>query len=682
MPRNAAPATAPPPLLDDPIDKIVLPRETGSHGDVLAVVGLADFLRNATGDRQVSLKQLETAFAVTLAQPRRPSEIAASPIHPGYRYVQPKSGSAKPEKMIDEAEANEAEAAEAQVSDEQPKASGAKRRTSKSAKTLPASVLPGDVVDYQADRTAINEFRVRETELRKTLVAAKTDEQKQAIREQINALGQEWPASVSRQDWRRYPPYLMLQGHETANKLFSDLVEPENEATVRATVQAALVALAQGRPSEADWKVSTVQVFSPNAAKGYARLKPDSTARGDKTKDAWADPFLEWMRYRGYFSATIPVFHGSKGEHIRVLTPIPQDISLTAYQQIVGEIPTPPRGTSAAKIDIQATLKIAEILIQHSEMYRQARAEDEVEDDDDLIDLHERAPSDLISALAVTNYQSLGSARAVSLMSELAVPGWFKIRESQDVRDWLAILGEHLSIVRGLMDDHSDELTLLLTYRRFLGRRGDEEGNEPALDAFLDFAGAYGNHVLRARGAGRSVRQFRADLFVKVVESMSKPYSDILKNDGFRAIAAAVRRATVAAQSLDAQGREHRTIRYGLLPDLRRASQQSNSRELLVTVAEFVELYNSENARREETSHDNKPWHRRVSMSQFDDFVRLVDDADYGAGVVGALLCAYGTCTERRPADQDGSGTATDEGGPVDGGEPAAGDPHESVEEE
>src|SRR5262249_55222776 len=44
-----------------------------------------------------------------------------------------------------------------------------------------------------------------------------------------------------------------------------------------------------------------VQLFNPHAARGYARLKPDGTNRGDKTKDRWAEPFLEWLRFRGYF---------------------------------------------------------------------------------------------------------------------------------------------------------------------------------------------------------------------------------------------------------------------------------------------------------------------------------------------------------------------------------------------
>jgi hypothetical protein len=60
--------------------------------------------------------------------------------------------------------------------------------------------------------------------------------------------------------------------------------------------------------------------------------------------------------------------------------------------------------------------------------------------------------------------------------------------------------------------------------------------------------------------------------------------------------------------------------------------------------------------------------------------VSLVDD--HGAGIVGALLCAYGTCTERRDAGPGESGTATNDAEPVDAGDPEAGDPDESEEDE
>jgi hypothetical protein len=62
----------------------------------------------------------------------------------------------------------------------------------------------------------------------------------------------------------------------------------------------------------------------------------------------------------------------------------------------------------------------------------------------------------------ITHYQSLGNAKAVSAMSTLALPGWFSVENKEDAQTWLEILDEHQRIVRGLQDDHSDEIGLLI----------------------------------------------------------------------------------------------------------------------------------------------------------------------------------------------------------------------------
>lgn len=249
MPRTSARSNAPPQWSDEPIKEIVLPRESGSHGDVLAAIGLAGLLELAAQDRRVRVERRGPGFAVILHRPRRPSELTTIPHAAGYKYLQ-----------------------------------------SRSAVALPTGVTAADAVDYQATRDEIAGLRLRESELHAKRSQTKDPIEQQHYQDAITALREQW--RISPQEWRRYPPYLVLQGHETANKLLTEIVRlPADELS--SLVRRALAALAEQRPSEVDWKVSTVQLFSPNAAKGYARLKPDSTSRGDKTKDAWADPFME-----------------------------------------------------------------------------------------------------------------------------------------------------------------------------------------------------------------------------------------------------------------------------------------------------------------------------------------------------------------------------------------------------
>src|SRR3990172_6090836 len=116
-----------------------------------------------------------------------------------------------------------------------------------------------------------------------------------------------------------------------------------------------------------------------------------------------------------------------------------------------------------------AVLRMAELLVRHSEEYHDPDTEPWPG-----LSLAGSTPAAAVSAVMVTHYQSLGQSRAVSAMATLALPGWFPIRDRRGAEIWLAILDEHQRIVRGLQDDHSDEIGPLLLYRRFLERR--EEG--------------------------------------------------------------------------------------------------------------------------------------------------------------------------------------------------------------
>jgi len=67
---------------------------------------------------------------------------------------------------------------------------------------------------------------------------------------------------------------------------------------------------------------------------------------------------------------------------------------------------------------------------------------------------------------------------------------------------------------------------------------------------------------------------------------------------------------------------------------------------LMECVGDFVSKYNSENARRREME---KPAPRNVTTDEFSGLAALVER--YGASLVGALLCAYGSC--REPRDEE-----------------------------
>ncbi|MDQ7795014.1 MAG: hypothetical protein RDU89_11490 [bacterium] len=546
-----------------------LPKTTGTHGDVLAAVGLADLLQAAT-ETVVRLSDEGTFIAVYLAETVLWDSLPATA---GYPFL----------------------------------------KVSITAK------VPGGVTEY-VDYPAERERAARYYQARKA--ARRVDEDTLALVEEDRP----------RPDWRLWQVLNTLQGDETTNKVHLRIAQTRPEK-LRGEVLEALHRLAAGKPTHSDWPATGVQLFSPNAAKGYSRLKPDSTGRNDKTKEQWVDPFVEWLKYRGYFRIACPFFEGKRGENIHLLCPVPGDIAVRALEDISGRLNRIGVYGGPPKMDALAVLRLAALLIRHSEEY----AEDPLTRIPHL-SVAGKSPGKIISELLVTHYQSLGQSRAISAMFRLAVPSWFDIYSDEDAHEWLAILQEHEAVIRGLHDDRSDEIGLLIRYRHFLERRGESAGRE-----FVEFLEHYGPFLLRAREQRRRPRAFQTDRVRRIIVANDARLAEILDNPGFAAVASAVRRSTVSAQAQKAMGiQDYREIRYNLLHDLRRKRSLPGT-EFLESISEFISLYNAENARRRELKLRAPS---NVTTEELHAFARLMDR--YGAAVVGALLCAYGSCREPR----------------------------------
>lgn len=565
---------------------IRIPKSTGTHADVLLAVGLADLLSDAVVDDIVNIVDDNNEFVVRLPRPLTESDLARIPLSPGYPFLKAN------EKVV----------------------------------APPGAIDP---VDYKAEK-------------------AKADRIKKAAKSKKGALDSETQQMIQedqlRGDWRLLQVLNTLQGDETTNKVHQRIVSMQ-DSDFFGQVSQAIDSFARGAPSGLNWSVSLVQLFTPLAAKGYSRLKPDSTDRNDKTKEKWADPFCEWLRYRGYFRVGCPFFHGPKAENIRLLCPIPGDISIGALASVSRELPRRGvYGSTTPKLDALAVLRIAELLIKHSEEYHDAE-----EEPFPGLSILGKCPVDLVSGIATTHYQSMGNAKAVSAMSTLSLPGWFPVEKPEDAQKWLDILGEHQRVIRGLQDDHSDEIGLLVQYRRFLERRGDT-----AAWTFVEFLERYGPFVMRANGASlnnrpRWVTRFTDQYVRRILMATDREFTAILDDPGFEAVARAVRQATVTAQNRRAREKmggekEWREVRYELLHDLHRTRKVPGS-AFIECVAEFVSRYNYENARQREMTGNLRAAPANVTDEEFKSFTALV--AAWGPSTVGALLAAYGSCKEK-----------------------------------
>jgi hypothetical protein len=547
------------------MDRWLVPQRTGTHADAFAAVGLADMVSSAGGRCRIEAKGSD--FEVSVSPPLD-DESADEMLNLGYRYLQPKGNDRVPE-------------------------------------WIPAS----EVLDYQSETEKAKRYSAAR-QMAKATGGVLTE-----------AAEQERPI----EDWRLYQVLNALQGDGGPNRVIT--FARRDDAAWRSVVVEGLAALREGRPYDAPVNLDLVQLFNPQSAKGYARLKPDSTGRGDKTKDAWAEPFVEILRYRGYFRAACPFFLGSKA--VRVLTPIPRNIDFRMYSDVVRDL----RGAtifaaSGPKLDSLATLELAEALIRKTPQYQQSYM----------------MPADLVDGVSVVQYQSMGNAKAVTSIERLSVPGWFPLVTQGDAETWLGVLAEHRAGIRSLDDHISDEIGLILEYRRFLEVRG-----RPATGHLLDFLGGYGVFLIRKRGQNKWRHRQFSQRGLEVVLSNIPEYSKILTNPGFRAIADALRSATVSAQWRKRNKMEYREIRYEVLPDLRRKRLLPGTEPFMQALADFVASYNAESAKRLEGGKV-KTGTGRVSAEEFAAFASLLDGCK-DASTVGALLCAYATCRAPQEAE-------------------------------
>lgn len=548
------------------IDEFELRNIANNHADVFAAVGLASLI-SPLGN--AIIRETPLGFVVKPTEPITEEFCQGIPRYPGYLYLRPNAD----------------------------------------PKTAPPGEVPAAwVFDYPKEKERNDHFK--------------------KIRQDARKAGVDLKETVSgfepHKDFDLYQTLNTLQGDGATNKVAVAIAGLSDDAWAE-LLWSGLKALANGEVASVPWSVDLVQLFTPHAAKGFARLKPDSTGRGDKTKDGWSDPFLEWLRFRGFFVGVRRFFLGSKREHLRVVTPVPKDIQLAYYHRVLEELREARlAGSTASKTDCLAVLRLAEILIQRSETRKPPRA--------------------LVSGVTIADYQSMSrQSKAISSIEQLAVPGWFPNETEDDKSDWLGALDEHLSVLRSLNDQFSDELGLVRQYRKFLESRGSS-----AILELLRFMGGYGTLVMRERAktSPRKFRQFSTKYFEAIMQNTR--YADILANPGFLAVSQALRSATVSAQSLKRNNQRYREIRYDILPELLRKRQLPGKDPFMEAITEFIAAFNKESASRAE--RNEKSGISRVKETDFTAFIELVD-AEKDASVIGALLCAHATC--KKPRDPE-----------------------------
>ncbi len=364
---------------------------------------------------------------------------------------------------------------------------------------------------------------------------------------------------------------------------------------------------------------SSLQLFSPITGKGVHRPKADGAGVGQFSKKL-IDWFEEWMKY---IAMHVILSSHRAGDNTIVLAIAPEDISLDGLATVRRELLR--KGLwGNLKVEINATLSIAQSLIANSEFANRG-----------VIRLRGRRPNQLVRGIYISYFKSLGTGKALMNNAFLGIPGWFPIETQEDADAWLAILDEHSRLIRGLAENKSDHLPLLVAYRDFIsgGRLKD----------LLDFLVSYGimtmSHLEDRRWVRHTTKSLRRLL-------MSYQLRSVIDNSGFQNIAAAIRRSTVSAQYRKAiSGKQVFEIKYGLAQEWKQKMRFKD--KFVAALADFVQQYNNENARHVEQDKETRP---RITTRDLDQVIDLIEQ--YGSELVGMLLLAYGYAKESKEEEE------------------------------
>lgn len=470
------------------------------------------------------------------------------------------------------------------------------------------------VFNYEKEKMNIIAYREQRAVLRKAKGKDFTDQDENELKERF----------AYEPNFYLYQQIYVLGNHIAYNKLFLLIQRAKTEDFVE-SVRLKLAGLASGKdPKEIDTpfapKVAAVQAFNPAVGKGVNRSKPDSTSLA-AIPGVFVDWFEEWLRYIGLFYTGNAYLVGDDTKFVSI---VPQHISFEDLKDIYKVFLDTKVPWNSKQIDILSVLELAKFLVNRSGSR--------------LLSWGKR-PQDVVAGIQVGYFKSLGSSKAHFNSSFIGLPGWFPIGSKAEANEWLEVFNEHSEIIKNMDEDKSEEASMLGEYRDYI--------SSGETLRFLRFLGNYSQHVMRMMSKNQYVRLFSEKTLRRVVMG-DHNYSEIVNNEGFLAVAHAIRNATIWEQYQKSKGKQIFEIHYGLIPELKQKARFGD--QFIAAVCEFIADYNKENARYEEliAKRPREKVYRRKSVSQneLEQFIQLAEKWRSNPEPLAMMLLAFGTASK------------------------------------
>lgn len=367
---------------------------------------------------------------------------------------------------------------------------------------------------------------------------------------------------------------------------------------------------------------------NPNCGKGLNKAKANS-ASSSNIDSTWISELLKISGAIGFMNYQLTKA-GSKFDS-KISVPEFHEVALRDAKSIFFNFRKTLKVKTPIKLDVINTFSFIVSFIKNSENYRGKLR-------------------NTIKGFHSVYQKKLGGPTkpgTVVNISYLHTPDFISITNRDEANEWIEILEQQKVLIENI-DEQGDAMKGLLTYRNFLGALG-----KSSLNYFNDFSLWYSGYLMQKLTKGnRFVRTFKIEHLNKFYGYMAKNdlnLTEIIQNEGFLAVAQAIRKSTVSLQYTPKDQRKFE-IRYGLAQQLQ---NKSKSKEDLTTfVGEFVGIYNAETARNAE-KNGGKAIRTNVKDSELLQFYTLLDKNS--PRLIGALLSSYGFALNKKEMPQNES---------------------------
>lgn len=381
-------------------------------------------------------------------------------------------------------------------------------------------------------------------------------------------------------------------------------------------------------------EITAIQLYNPNQGRGLNKSKANGL-NGFNFKSLW---IVETMKLLG----TVGTSNGSNSAMIcqlvkvgssydlKIAVPVFKSTTLNNKDIIFNSFKANLKGNTPIAIDILNILNLTKKVIENSEEYKTSKIKSRT------------VVKEIVSGLQNVYQKDLGNNRAVVNISFSNTPDFVEYESKLEADDWIEILDNQIAIIGKINEQQSDATLGLLTYRNFIG-----SSRETALNHFSKFSYWYASYLMHQLSKNNKLKSFKTEHLDKLYKKMKPKLSEIISNEGFKAVALAIRNSTVRLQRMPKDARLFE-IRYGFVQDLQNSSRKM--KDFLDFIGEFVTKYNADTAKYIENKLKKQPKigvHRAfIKQEELDEFYALCED-DSNSSVIASLLSSYGFATDK-----------------------------------